>query len=97
MHMNILSALLKGIKDRQLDNYYQLEETIAKQTKAQMLDFLKDSNRGSEPLDKLRLFIIWYLSVEQEVSRGEMERFEEALKATNVEITPLAYIKQYGI
>ncbi|KAB8342879.1 hypothetical protein FH972_022476 [Carpinus fangiana] len=94
MHMNILSALLKGIKDRQLDNYYQLEETITKQNKTQMLDFLKDGEKGTEPLDKLRLFIIWFLSVEQEVSKAEMERFEEALSATGVELSPLAYIRR---
>lgn len=94
MHMNILSALLKGIKDRQLDNYYQLEETITKQTKAQMLDFLKDGDKGSEPLDKLRLFVIWFLSVEQDVSNAEMDKFEEALAATGVDLAPLAYIRR---
>ena len=94
MHMNILSALLKGIKDRQLDNYYQLEETITKQSKAQMLDFLKSPDKGSEPLDKIRLFIIWYLSVEQEVSRAEMDQFTEALKAAGADTTPLIYVKQ---
>lgn len=94
MHMNILSALLKGIKDRQLDNYYQLEESITKQTKAQMLEFLNDSNKGSEPLDKLRLFIIWYLSIDQEVSRAEMEGYEQALTTAGVDIAPLAYVKQ---
>lgn len=94
MHMNILSALLKGIKDRQLDNYYQMEETITKQSKAQMLEFVTDSNKGTEPLDKLRLFIIWYLSVDQDLSRAEMDRFEEALKELGLDVAPLAYIKQ---
>ena len=60
MHMNIATALLKGIKDRQLDNYYQIEENITKQTKAQMLELINDKDKGTEPLDKLRLFIIWY-------------------------------------
>lgn len=94
MHMNILSALLKGIKDRQLDNYYQLEETISKQTKAQMLDFLKDGDKGTDSLDKLRLFLTWYLSIDQDISRNEMEAFEEALKAVGAETESLAYIKQ---
>lgn len=95
MHMNILSALLKGIKDRQLDNYYQMEETITKQSKAQMLDFVKSSEKGgTEPLDKLRLFMIWFLSTDQDVSRAEMEEFETALKAIGAETAPLAYVRQ---
>jgi hypothetical protein len=94
MHMNILAAVMEGIKNRQLDNYYQLEETITKQNKAQMLDFLKDSTKGTEPSDKLRLFIIWFLSVDQEMARADMDRFEEALKEAGADVQPLKYIQQ---
>ncbi|KAI4134925.1 MAG: hypothetical protein LQ347_001108 [Umbilicaria vellea] len=94
MHMNIATALLKGIKDRQLDNFFQIEENITKQTKAQMLDLLNDEAKGKEPLDKLRLFIIWFLSTEQDVSRAEMDRFEESLTKAGCDITVLAYVKR---
>ncbi|KAF2767647.1 Sec1-like protein [Teratosphaeria nubilosa] len=94
MHMNILTALLKALKDRQIDNYFQLEEDLKKQTKAQILELLKADDKGNEPLDKLRLFIIWFLSTEQDVSRAEMERFEEALKVSGVDIAPLTYIRR---
>lgn len=94
MHMNILAGLLSGIKDRQLDNFFQLEENIMKQTKAQMLEVLADEGKGKEPLDKLRLFIIWFLSTEQDVSRSEMDKFEEALKAAGANTDSLAYVKQ---
>ncbi|KAI1179208.1 snare docking complex subunit [Nemania sp. FL0916] len=94
MHMNILAALLSGIKNRQLDNYFQMEENVMKQTKAQMLETIKDGSKGDDPLDKLRLFIIWFLSTEQEVSRADWTQLEEALAAAGVDNTCLAYIRQ---
>ncbi|KXT15177.1 hypothetical protein AC579_3927 [Pseudocercospora musae] len=94
MHMNIATALLKGIKDRQLDNFYQLEEDIKKQTKAQMLELIRGSDKGDQPLDKLRIFIIWFLSTEVELSRADMGQFEEALKKNGVDTMPLTYIRR---
>jgi hypothetical protein len=94
MHMNILAGLLTGIKNRQLDNYYQMEENIMKQTTVQMLELLKDKDKGTNPMDKLRFFIIWFLSTEQNVSRQDLEKFEEALKAAGADTTSLAYVKQ---
>ncbi|KOS23067.1 Protein sly1 [Escovopsis weberi] len=94
MHMNILAALLTGIKERQLDNFFQIEEEILKQTKAQMLELIRDENKGSDPTDKLRLFIIWFLSTEQEVARADFESFEKALDAAGADVSSLPYIRQ---
>ncbi|CAK7270276.1 Vesicle trafficking between the ER and Golgi [Sporothrix epigloea] len=94
IHMNILAALLNGIKDRQLDNFFQLEEGITKQTKAQMLELLNDASKGTNATDKLRCFIIWFLTTEQEVSRVEWPQFEDALKAAGADTTSLGYIRQ---
>lgn len=93
MHMNILAAVLGEIQTRQLDNYFQLEETVMKQTKAQMLEMIKTEDKG-QPADKLRLFVIWFLSTEQDVSRQEWAQFEEALEAAGCDKTSLAYIRQ---
>ncbi|KAK6337517.1 Vesicle trafficking between the ER and Golgi [Orbilia blumenaviensis] len=93
MHMNIATALLKGIKDRQLDNFFQAEENITKQTKSQLLEVINDPERKN-PGDKLRLFAIWYLSSEQDVTRGDMAEYEAALAKAGCELEPLTYLKK---
>lgn len=91
--MNILAAILGEIQNRQLDNYFELEQSVMKHTKAQMLELIKTGNKG-KPADKLRLFIIWFLSTEQDVSRQEWAQFEEALTALDCDGTCLSYIRQ---
>lgn len=65
-----------------------------KQTKPQMLELIKDKDKGDTPIDKLRLFIVWFLSTEADVSRAEWQQFEEALTAAGVDGTCLPYIRQ---
>ena len=95
MHMNVLGALIKGIQNRALDSYFELEQNITKQTKQQMLALVKEP-KGNRAVDKLRLFIIWFLSLapEQDVTRAEWTQFEEALTACGADVSCLPYIRQ---
>lgn len=94
MHMNILTAIFNGIKTRQVDNFFQIEEEVMKQSKDQIMEVIKGENRGNDPVDKLRLFIIWFLSTEQELSRAEFESFGKALEAAGADISSLSYVRQ---
>jgi len=91
MHMNIASALLNGIKDRQLDYWFQIEENISRQSKSQILEAISDSER--KPTDKLRAFIIFFLSVDN-VSKEDMVEYEAALSKAGVDLAALTYIKR---
>jgi len=92
MHMNIATVLLKAIKERQLDMFYSIEENITRQTKAAILDIIKDASKGS-PEDKLRLAMIYFLSIE-EVPEPDYAELESALKSAGSETGALTYVKQ---
>ncbi|PVI05129.1 Sec1-like protein [Periconia macrospinosa] len=92
MHMEILETLMEGIKDRKLDQYFQIEEELAKQNKTQILELIKNPDMGKEPFDKLRLFLQWYLTTESEVSRTDLESFTQALDAAGADTSSVKYV-----
>ena len=91
--MNIATALLSGIKDRQLDYWFQFEESIGRQSKQQILEAIKDPER--KPADKLRAFLIYFLSAEN-VSKEDMMDYEAGLQKAEVDTTALNYVKRYA-
>ena len=96
-HMSVLGAVLTAIKNRSLDKYFELEQNVTKETKQQILVHLKEEKETpGQPEDKLRLFIIWFLSLspEQDISRAEWTQFEEVLSAAGADIGCLPYIRQ---
>ena len=92
MHMNVATALLSGIKERQLDYWFQFEESIGRQSKQQILDAIKDPER--KPFDKLRAFIIYFLSVEN-ITKEDMIEYEAALQQADVDTSALNYVRRY--
>jgi len=92
MHMNLATNLLRQIKERQIDFFVSIEEAFNKQTKASLLEILRDQQKGL-PEDKLRLFLVYYLSTD-ELSDADLKEYEDALKAGGCSANSLAYLKQ---
>ena len=94
--MNIATALLQAIKSRGLDTLFQTEEAITKQTKAAILDILRDRDEmACTDEDKLRLVLIYFLSMpDNAVTKEDMAELVLALKTSGADMSALEYVKK---
>lgn len=91
-HTDIATGLLKIIKERNIDEYFTLEEEIMSdfQNRDQSILSLLEGDKGTSE-DKLRLFLIYYMSKNNEMK----EEFENILKKININLDSLKYLKKY--
>ncbi|EDO32378.1 predicted protein [Nematostella vectensis] len=95
MHTNIATALLDHIKARKLDIFFETEEKIMSKSTLDksILEIIQDPDAGT-PEDKLRLFIIYYVSGPT-MSPAEFDQYASALQACGVQSAALSYIKKW--
>jgi hypothetical protein len=91
MHMNIATELLASIQKRHVDQLVQLEESILKQTKQSILDFLLEDQ--NDPRDKLRLFLVYYLS-RPNINSDEVKEFKTVLTQVGCSLKAFEYIER---
>ncbi|KAL7004180.1 Vesicle trafficking between the ER and Golgi [Cystobasidiomycetes sp. EMM_F5] len=93
-HMNIATALLQGIKERGLDTLFQMEEAASKQTKAAMLEAIRDAEKKNAE-DKLRLLMVFYMSMpDHAVPKDDILEYERALNEVGADLSAWQYIKK---
>jgi hypothetical protein len=97
--MNIATALLQSIKERGLDNLFQVEEAAGKQPKATILNTLRGQTdepgqtANPTPEDQLRLVIIYYLSM-LSPSKEDLAEMTALLQENGADTAALEYVKK---
>jgi hypothetical protein len=103
MHVNIATAIMNTLTERGLDTYFSVEEKMiaggSAPDKSTILEMIDVSAKGT-PADKLRLFIIYYLHLNQSSGRSsrltdeEFKEFKERLEASGADVSSLDYLKK---
>jgi len=93
-HVNIAECLLKLVNTRNLDEFFKLEEDIICH-QSQPADVIGETLRTlGDPSDKLRLFLIYYLSNSKKMSPEELSMFEKLLLECGCDLLPLRYLQK---
>lgn len=58
-----------------------------------LLEMINDPEK-KDPTDKLRLFLIYYLTITEEIPKDDMADYEKALAAAGCQLEALNYIKK---
>ncbi|EJD55175.1 SLY1 protein [Auricularia subglabra TFB-10046 SS5] len=96
-HMNLATALLADIKERSLDELFSIEENIAKQTTQSILEIVRSAKSDIHPNaeDKLRLVIVYFLSVPDNViSKDDVNDLEKALKEAGADTAAFEFVRK---
>ena len=96
-HTNIATALLKEIKDRQIDAFCAVEEELfaGKADKSQVLKAI--SMPSGTASDKLRLVATWLLTAETLPPQQDFEEIEQVLRGAGADVQALAYVHTHAV
>lgn len=93
MHLQMATALLDQIRDRDLGNLFLVEQQLQDLTKPNLLSMLRKPEQGN-PSDKMRLFLVFFFANQTEISPTDMLEYERALKEAGCDMVVLEAAKK---
>lgn len=96
IHTNTITAIMREVKARELDRYFDLEDQFVSQstgTSVSQLEQLINDHKKGTALDKTRALMVLYLSKQQSLSAAQLETLTEALRNANGEVHGLGYLQ----
>lgn len=93
MHLQMATALLDQIRDRDLGNLFLVEQQLQDLTKTALLSILRKPAQGNAS-DKMRLFLVFFLAGQTAVSPADMLEYENALKEAGCDMVALEAAKK---
>lgn len=94
MHMNIFASLLKELEAKNLDTFFEIEQQDPDnvKTRTQFLELLKKDGKTNNLDDKLRSFIVLYLSAKTTPPKDFVNDVENYFKSQEYDIAVLSYV-----
>lgn len=93
MHMTVLSDLIKELDSKNLDSFFEIEQNLNDpKVQKQFLDLLSTESKADNSMDKLRTYIILYLSCD--LTKNFCDECESKLSNLNIDLSALKYIKK---
>lgn len=94
MHMNVLLLLLNELKLKGLDSFFEIEQSLLDpKSRSRFLEVLKNDNNTLNLEDKLRTFIVLYLTTD--LSSEYVSEIEGIFNKTEgFDLTPFYHIKK---
>ncbi|GMM29380.1 syntaxin-binding protein [Martiniozyma asiatica (nom. inval.)] len=93
MHMTVLSELIKELQSKSLDSFFEIEQNLSdKNIEQQFLELLESTAKGDNKMDKLRTYVILYLSCD--LSASFIQKCESKLAELSCDLSPLIHIKK---
>lgn len=90
-HLQMSTALLEQIKQRDLGNLFHLEQEAAEINKSKIIEALRAKDGSST--DKMRLFLVYFFA-QDEVSKEDLVLFETCLREAGCDLNALDYCKK---